>query len=55
VLVADSIAAVRGREPCAAGKIAALRGMVASTWQSLLDNPQRHRFIERLAVLGVPA
>ncbi|TDR39398.1 beta-N-acetylhexosaminidase [Tahibacter aquaticus] len=54
-LVADSIVAVRGRPPCAVEKRAALRGMVASTWQSLVDNPQRTRFIERLAALGVPA
>jgi beta-N-acetylhexosaminidase len=54
-LVAESIAAVRGRAPCPADRIATLRGMVASTWQSLVDNPQRTRFIERLAALGVPA
>jgi beta-N-acetylhexosaminidase len=54
-LVADSITAVRGRAPCAVQKIAALRGMVASTWQSLVDNPQRTRFIERLAALGATA
>jgi beta-N-acetylhexosaminidase len=50
-LVADSLAAVRGRAPCAREKCAALRGMVASTWQSLLDNPQRSRFIERVTAL----
>ena len=54
-LAAESIAAVRGRAPCPPGRIAALRGMVASTWQSLVDNPQRTRFIERLAALGAPA
>lgn len=54
-LAAESIAAVRGRAPCPPGRIAALRGMVASTWQSLVDNPQRNRFIERLATLGAPA
>jgi len=54
-LVAESIAAVRGRAPCPAERLAALRGMVASTWQSLVDNPQRTRFIERLAALAVPA
>jgi beta-N-acetylhexosaminidase len=54
-LVAESITAVRGRAPCPADRIAMLRGMVASTWQSLVDNPQRTRFIERLAALGVPA
>lgn len=54
-LAAESIAAVRGRTPCPPARLAALRGMVASTWQSLVDNPQRTRFIERLAALGVPA
>ncbi|MCQ4163180.1 beta-N-acetylhexosaminidase [Tahibacter harae] len=54
-LVADSLAAVRGRTPCPPQRLAALRGMVASTWQSLLDNPQRTRFIERLAALDAPA
>lgn len=54
-LVAESITAVRGRAPCPASCIAALRGMVAPTWQSLVDNPQRTRFIERLAALGAPA
>jgi beta-N-acetylhexosaminidase len=55
VLVAESIAAVRGRAPCAPERIAVLRGMIASTWQSLVDNPQRTRFIERLAALGAIA
>ena len=54
-LVADSIAAVRGRAPCPSDRLSRLRGMVASTWQSLLDNPQRTRFIERLAALDAPA
>lgn len=54
-LVADSLAAVRGRAPCPPQRLAGLRGLVASTWQSLLDNPQRTRFIERLAALDAPA
>jgi len=29
--------------------------MIASTWQSLVDNPQRTRFVERLAALDVTA
>jgi beta-N-acetylhexosaminidase len=51
-LVADAIAAVRGRPSCSPDKLAALRGMVASTWASLADNPQRHRFISRLIALN---
>ncbi|HJU38866.1 MAG TPA: beta-N-acetylhexosaminidase [Tahibacter sp.] len=50
-LAADSIAAVRGRASCSPDKLAALRGMVASTWASLDDNPQRSRFLARLAAL----
>ena len=50
-LAADSIAAVRGRPSCSADKLVALRGMVASTWESLVDNPQRSRFIARLTAL----
>ncbi|MDC8012146.1 beta-N-acetylhexosaminidase [Tahibacter soli] len=50
-LAADSIAAVRGRPSCSADKLVALRGMVASTWESLVDNPQRSRFLARLAAL----
>ncbi|MCE5232968.1 MAG: beta-N-acetylhexosaminidase [Mizugakiibacter sp.] len=50
-LAAESIAAVRGRAPCAAARLAALRGSVASTWASLQDNPQRAGFIARLAAL----
>ena len=51
-LAADAIAAVRGRPSCSPDKLAALRGMVASTWESLVDNPQRHRFISRLIALN---
>lgn len=55
VLAAEAIAAVRGRTPCPSQHLRALRGMVAPSWQALADNPQRTRFIERLAALGVPA
>lgn len=50
-LAADAIAAVRGRPSCSPDKLVALRGMVASTWESLVDNPQRSRFLARLAAL----
>jgi beta-N-acetylhexosaminidase len=37
--------------PCAAERTATLRGAVASTWEALLDNPQRDTFIARLDAL----
>jgi beta-N-acetylhexosaminidase len=58
--VPDALRATRGQAPCAAGRIATLAGGVAATWQALLDNPQRDRFVARLATLtesstGIPA
>lgn len=50
-LVPDSLAAVRGREPAAPGRLATLRGLVAPTWQALVDNPQRDRFIAHVTAL----
>ncbi|GAP64741.1 beta-glucosidase-like glycosyl hydrolase [Mizugakiibacter sediminis] len=47
-----SLAAVRGRAPCDAERLATLRGAVASSWASLEDNPQRAGFVARLAALG---
>lgn len=51
-LVPDAIAAARGRAPCAEARLAPLRGLVACTWQSLHDNPQRAAFVARLAALN---
>ena len=50
--VAESIASVRGRPPCPSATLARLRGEVASTWASLLDNPQRAAFVARLMTLN---
>jgi beta-N-acetylhexosaminidase len=50
-VVDEAIAAVRGRPAAAPERIAALRGDVASTWDGLNDNPQRERFIARIAAL----
>jgi len=50
--VAESIASVRGRPPCPSATIARLRGEVACTWASLLDNPQRAAFVARLMTLN---
>ncbi len=37
--------------PCDAGRVSTLRGAVASSWQGLIDNPQRDTFIARLDAL----
>ncbi|MET3650859.1 beta-N-acetylhexosaminidase [Dyella japonica] len=50
-VVDEAIAAVQGRAASAPERLAALRGDVASTWEGLLDNPQRDRFIARIAAL----
>jgi beta-N-acetylhexosaminidase len=52
-LVPDSLAAVRGREPAAPGHLATLRGLIAPTWQALVDNPQRDAFVARVTALDV--
>ncbi|MDR3445503.1 MULTISPECIES: beta-N-acetylhexosaminidase [unclassified Dyella] len=50
-VVDEAIAAVQGRAAASPERIASLRGAVASTWDGLNDNPQRERFIARIAAL----
>jgi beta-N-acetylhexosaminidase len=50
-VVDEAIAAVQNRAATSPERIAALRGDVASTWDGLNDNPQRERFIARIAAL----
>ncbi|HET6553958.1 MAG TPA: beta-N-acetylhexosaminidase [Dyella sp.] len=50
-VVDEAIAAVHGRAAAAPERLASLRGAVASTWEGLLDNPQRDRFIARITAL----
>lgn len=50
-VVDEAIAAVQDRAATSPERIAALRGDVASTWDGLNDNPQRERFIARIAAL----
>lgn len=50
-VVDEAIAAVQGRAATSPERLAALRGAVASTWEGLLDNPQRDRFIARVTAL----
>jgi beta-N-acetylhexosaminidase len=51
-VVDEAIAAVQGRAAAAPERMATLRGAVASTWDSLNDNPQRERFIARVTALS---
>ncbi|WP_109125792.1 beta-N-acetylhexosaminidase [Dyella sp. C11] len=51
-VVDEAIAAVQGRAATSPERISALRGAVASTWDSLNDNPQRGRFIARVTALN---
>ena len=50
-VVDEAIAAVQGRAASSPERIASLRGAVASTWDSLNDNPQRERFLARITAL----
>ncbi|WP_267221725.1 beta-N-acetylhexosaminidase [Dyella silvae] len=50
-VVEEALAAVQGRAATSPERLAALRGAVASTWEGLLDNPQRDRFIARVTAL----
>jgi beta-N-acetylhexosaminidase len=54
-MVDAAIAAVHGRTPCAADKLATLRGTVAAGWDGLQDDPQHARYVAALATLPVPA
>jgi len=51
-VVDEAIAAVQGHAATAPERLASLRGAVASTWEGLLDNPQRDRFIARVTALN---
>ena len=50
-IVPEALSASRHAEPCSRGKVAALQGAVAQTWQSLADNPQRNDFVARVTAL----
>jgi beta-N-acetylhexosaminidase len=51
-IVDEAIAASAHATPCDPALLATLQGAVAQTWDALTDNPQRDRFIARLAALG---
>lgn len=50
-IVPEAIAAHRDTPPCDPARVATLLGTVASTWQALVDNPQRDRFVGRVSAL----
>jgi len=50
-IVPEAIAAVKDRRPSLAERITPLRGAIGSTWEGLVDNPQRDRFIARVTAL----
>ncbi len=54
-IVEEAIASQADVTPCAAAKVATLRGGIAQTWDKLIDNPQRDRFLARIASLSAPA
>ncbi|HEX7815008.1 beta-N-acetylhexosaminidase [Dyella sp.] len=50
-VVAEAIDAVKGRAAPGTARLALLRGAIGSTWEGLVDNPQRDRFIARITAL----
>jgi len=52
-IVSEALAAHRDTPPCDPVRVATLLGSVASTWQALIDNPQRDRFVARVTALEV--
>ncbi|MGA9333610.1 MAG: beta-N-acetylhexosaminidase [Rudaea sp.] len=49
--VAEALIAQRDAPGCDPARIESLCGKVASTWQQIVDNPQRDRFISRVTAL----
>ena len=54
-VVEEALAANADTPPCDPAKVATLRGGVAQTWDKLIDNPQRDRFLSRITALNAPA
>ena len=53
-MVDASLQAVRDAVPFDPRRLATLRGAVASTWDALMDNPQRDRFLANLTLCDRP-
>ena len=54
-IVEEALVSHADSPPCDAAKVASLRGGVAQPWHKLLDNPQRDRFLSRIAALDSAA
>jgi beta-N-acetylhexosaminidase len=54
-IVDEALAAHADIAPCDPVKVARLRGGIAQTWDKLVDNPQRDRFLARITPLNAPA
>jgi beta-N-acetylhexosaminidase len=50
--VSAALQACQGKEPCRDERVVALRGGVSSSWEAMLDNPQRDRFVARVSALS---
>ncbi len=50
--VAEALAAVAYRKPVRDERIAGLMGLVPQTWERLVGNPQRRRFVARVCALN---
>jgi len=56
--VPEALAAQRGAHPCDPARVATLCGAAAATWDDLVADPQRQRYLERVLALdghAVPA
>jgi beta-N-acetylhexosaminidase len=51
-VVDEAIAAIRGDSTSLPPQLAALRGALGASWASLIDNPQRDRFVARVTALN---
>ena len=51
-VVDEAIAAMHGRRTALPPQLAAMRGALGPSWAGLTDNPQRDRFVARIAALN---
>jgi len=51
-VVDEAIAAIQGDSTAMPPQLAALRGVLGASWASLIDNPQRDRFVARVTALN---
>jgi beta-N-acetylhexosaminidase len=49
--VEEAVAAVPAPPPAARERLSPLRGAIGASWDGLLDNPQRDRFVARITAL----